>query len=140
MAGYLARPDATAAMMDAEGWLRTGDLGHIDADGNIVIVDRVKELIKVNALQVAPAEVEAALVEHPDIRDAAVVGRLDARTGEVPIAYIVARRTVERAALDAWLSERLAPHKRPADIIVVDELPRTPSGKLRRQLLRDSTQ
>jgi len=137
MAGYLGRPEATAAMIDADGWLRTGDLGHIDDDGNVVIVDRLKELIKVNALQVSPAEVEGVLVTHPTIRDAAVVGRPDPRKGEVPIAYIVARGPVERAALDAWLAERLAPHKRPIDVIAVEQLPRTPSGKLRRQLLRD---
>jgi acyl-CoA synthetase (AMP-forming)/AMP-acid ligase II len=137
MAGYLGRPDATAAMIDADGWLRTGDLGHIDDDGSVVIVDRLKELIKVNAFQVAPAEVEAALVAHPDIRDAAVVGRPDPRKGEVPVAYVVARCPVERAALDAWLTPRRAHHKRPVDIIVVEQLPRTPSGKLRRQLLRD---
>ena len=87
MAGYLGRPDATAAVLDPAGWLRTGDLGSVDADGNVFVHDRIKELIKVNAHQVAPAELEALLLTHPDVADAAVVGRPDARCGEVPVAW-----------------------------------------------------
>ena len=80
MLGYLHRPDDTADMITPDGWVRTGDLGHVDAAGHVVVVDRLKELIKVNAFQVAPAEVEAILVQHPAIIDAAVVGRPDDRT------------------------------------------------------------
>lgn len=134
MVGYLNRPDDTAAMFDGK-WLRTGDLGHLDEDGNVVVVERIKELIKVNAFQVAPAEVEAVLASFPAIADAAVVGRSDERTGEVPIAFVVVRGPLDRGALDAYLREQLAPYKLPAEIRVVDSLPRTPSGKLQRRLL-----
>ena len=91
MAGYLGRPDAGAAMIDSDGWLRTGDLVVLDDEGQVFIVDRLKELIKVNALQVAPAELEALLVSHPAVADAAVVARADVACGEVPVAVVVAR-------------------------------------------------
>ena len=136
MLGYLDRPDATAEMIITDGWVRTGDLGHVDRDGNVVVVDRLKELIKVNAFQVAPAEVEAVIVGHPAVADAAVVGAPDARTGETPIAYVVANREVETEVLQAWIDERVAPYKRPSTIHFVDHLPRTPSGKLLRRQLR----
>ena len=92
MLGYLNRPDATAEMITPDGWVRTGDLGRVDPDGNIVVVDRLKELIKVNAFQVAPAEVEAVIVGHPAVADVAVVGAPDPRTGETPVAFVVADR------------------------------------------------
>ena len=96
MAGYLnARPSC----LRPDGWLRTGDLARIDADGNLFIVDRIKDLIKVNAFQVAPAELEALLVTHPHVADAAVVGRPDARTGEVPVAFVVPRGPLDPDAL-----------------------------------------
>ena len=130
MLGYLNRPEATAEMITPDGWVRTGDLGHVDPDGNIVVVDRLKELIKVNAFQVAPAEVEAVIVGHPAVADAAVVGAPDPRTGETPVAFVVAKRVVDPDDLNAWIDERLAPYKRPSTIHFVDHLPRTPSGKL----------
>jgi acyl-CoA synthetase (AMP-forming)/AMP-acid ligase II len=136
MLGYLNRPDATAEMITTDGWVRTGDLGHVDRDGNIVVVDRLKELIKVNAFQVAPAEVEAVIVGHPSVADVAIVGAPDERTGETPVAYVVANREVEPECLQAWIDERLAPYKRPSAIHFVDDLPRTPSGKLLRRQLR----
>ena len=88
MLGYLNKPEATAATM-RDGWLRTGDLGRIDADGYLFIVDRVKELIKVKGFQVPPAELEALLVSHPAVADAAVVGVPDDEAGEVPVAFVV---------------------------------------------------
>jgi acyl-CoA synthetase (AMP-forming)/AMP-acid ligase II len=91
MKGYLNRPDATAEILDADGWLGTGDLGYVDEDGNVFVVDRLKDLIKVSAYQVAPAELEALLVAHPRVADAAVVGRPDERHGEVPVAVVVPR-------------------------------------------------
>ncbi len=109
MLGYQDRPDATAAILDADGWLRTGDLGRIDADGNVYVVDRLKELIKVDAHQVAPAELEALLLAHPGVADAAVVGRPDERHGEVPVAFVVRRRPLDADALMAWVAERVAP-------------------------------
>jgi acyl-CoA synthetase (AMP-forming)/AMP-acid ligase II len=133
MAGYLRRPEATAAMVDPDGWLRTGDLGLVDGDGNVAIVDRLKELIKVSGHQVAPAELEALLATHPAVADAAVLGRADPDHGEVPVA--VADPDPEQ--LLAWVAERVAPHKRVRAVRFADAIPRTPSGKLLRRALRD---
>ena len=137
MRGYRARGQETAAAIDADGWLRTGDLGHVDDDGAVVIVDRIKELIKVNAYQVAPAELEAVLASHPAVADAAVVGRPDERRGEVPVAFVALRGEVAPAELAQWLGERVAPYKRPAEVVVVDEIPRSMAGKLLRRELRE---
>jgi acyl-CoA synthetase (AMP-forming)/AMP-acid ligase II len=135
MLGYLHRPNETADMITGDGWVRTGDLGHVDNDGTVVVVDRLKDLIKVNGFQVAPAEVEAALVQHPVIVDAAVVGRPDERRGQVPVAYIVANASVSVDELAEWITPRLAPYKHPAEYRQVEQLPRTPSGKLLRRHL-----
>jgi acyl-CoA synthetase (AMP-forming)/AMP-acid ligase II len=135
MAGYLGRPEATAEILGAGGWLRTGDLGRVDADGNLFIVDRLKELIKVNAFQVAPAEIEALLASHPQVADAAVIPRPDERTGEAPVAVVVARGPLEPGQLIAWVAGRVAPHKRIRAVRLVREIPRTPSGKILRRLL-----
>jgi acyl-CoA synthetase (AMP-forming)/AMP-acid ligase II len=141
MAGYLHRPDATAAMIDAEGWLRTGDLVVVDEEGQVFIVDRLKELIKVNAFQVAPAELEAVLAAHPAVADAAVVGRPDAITGEAPVAAVVARDALDAQELMAWVAERVAPYKRIRAVRFVDAIPRTPAGKiLRRALIEEERQ
>ena len=121
----------------ADGWLRTGDAGRIDADGNVFIVDRLKELIKVSGYQVAPAELEAVLATHPAVADAAVIGRPDERRGEVPVAIVVAAAPVEEAELLAWVGERVAPYKRPHAVRFTDAIPRKPSGKVLRRLLRD---
>jgi acyl-CoA synthetase (AMP-forming)/AMP-acid ligase II len=137
MAGYLGRPDATAEILDADGWLHTGDLGHVDEDGNVFIVDRLKELIKVSAYQVAPAELEALLAGHPAVADAAVIPRPDATHGEVPVAVVAPRGEVDADELIAWVAERVAPHKRVRAVRLVDAIPRTPSGKLLRRLLID---
>jgi acyl-CoA synthetase (AMP-forming)/AMP-acid ligase II len=135
MAGYLHRPDATAAMIDADGWLRTGDLVVIDEEGQVFVVDRLKELIKVNAFQVAPAELEAVLATHPAVADAAVVGRPDAASGEVPVAAVVARDALEAEDLMAWVAARVAPYKRIRAVRFVDAIPRTPAGKILRRAL-----
>ncbi|MGZ4279447.1 MAG: AMP-binding protein [Solirubrobacteraceae bacterium] len=135
MAGYLKRPDATAAMVDADGWLRTGDLVVVDEEGQLFVVDRLKELIKVNAFQVAPAELEAVLATHPAVADAAVVGRPDAVTGEAPVAAVVARGALEANELMAWVAQRVAPYKRIRAVRFVDAIPRTPAGKILRRVL-----
>jgi acyl-CoA synthetase (AMP-forming)/AMP-acid ligase II len=137
MAGYLHRPDATAELIDADGWVHTGDAGRIDADGNVFILDRLKELIKVNALQVAPAELEAVLGMHPAVAECAVVPRPDERCGEVPVAVVVARSEVEADELLAWVAARVAPHKRLRAVRFADAIPRTAAGKMLRRLLRD---
>ena len=139
MAGYLHRPEATAAMVDPDGWLHTGDLGLVDGDGNVVIVDRLKELIKVSGHQVAPAELEALLATHPAVADAAVLRRLDPASGEVPVAVVVPRPGAEPDPdeLLAWVAERVEPRKRVRAVRFADTIPRTPSGKLLRRALAD---
>jgi acyl-CoA synthetase (AMP-forming)/AMP-acid ligase II len=134
--GYLADPAADAELFSADGWLRTGDLARFDRTGELRIVDRLKELIKVDALQVAPAELEALLMSHPAVADAAVVGRTDERHGEVPVASVVPRGDVDPDALIAWAAERVSPHKRLREVTLVGQIPRTPSGKVLRRLLR----
>jgi acyl-CoA synthetase (AMP-forming)/AMP-acid ligase II len=91
MAGYLNNPQATAATLDEDGWLHTGDLGYVDADGHLYVVDRLKELIKYKGFQVPPAELEAVLLRHPDVTDAAVIGLPDEAAGEIPAGYVVLR-------------------------------------------------
>ena len=138
MAGYLDQPEATAATLTPDGWLRTGDLGRIDADGNVFVLDRLKELIKVNALPVAPAELEALLLTHPDVADAAVVPRPDERAGQVPVAVVVPAGDLDERDLVAWVADRVAPHKRIRAVRLVDAIPRTPAGKiLRRRLVEE---
>ena len=135
MQGYLGQRTATDAILRRDGWLRTGDLGHLDADGNVVIVDRIKELIKVKGFQVAPTEIEHALRSHPAVADAAVVGRPDDRDGERPIAFVITCADVSPDELSAFLATRVAAYKIPAEITTVESLPRTPSGKLLRRSL-----
>jgi acyl-CoA synthetase (AMP-forming)/AMP-acid ligase II len=135
MAGYLRRPEATAAMIDAEGWLRSGDLGLVDEDGDVFLVDRLKELIKVSAHQVSPTELEAVLAGHPAVADAAVVARAHALHGEVPVAVVVAREEVDGDELMAWVAERVSPYKRLRAVRFTDAIPRTPAGKVLRRVL-----
>jgi acyl-CoA synthetase (AMP-forming)/AMP-acid ligase II len=135
MQGYLNRPEDTAAVLDGDGWLRTGDLGMVDPDGNVFVVDRLKELIKVSGYQVAPAELEALLSAHPGVADAAVIGTPDERRGEVPVAVVVPREELGAADLLAWFAERVSPYKRIRAVRFTDSIPRTPSGKVLRRLL-----
>ncbi|GGX32499.1 4-coumarate--CoA ligase family protein [Streptomyces chryseus] len=139
MKGYLGRPDATAAMIDADGWVHTGDVGRVDADGWLFVVDRVKELIKYKGFQVAPAELEALLLTHEAIADAAVIGVLDADGNEVPMAYVVpqpsARLTEDEVM--AYVAERVAPYKKVRRVAFLGSVPRAASGKILRRELRD---
>src|ERR687888_2115997 len=109
MRGYLGDEVATLATIDADGWLRTGDLVRFDDDGNLFLVDRLKELIKVRGYHVAPAQLEAELVEHPAIADAAVVPRPDEESGELPVAYVALCADTEPAAIASWLGEGVGP-------------------------------
>jgi acyl-CoA synthetase (AMP-forming)/AMP-acid ligase II len=139
--GYLGRPDATAELLDADGWLHTGDIGWMDDEGYLHVVERLKSLIKVNALQVAPAELEALLANHPAVADAAVIARPDERTGEAPVAVVVARGELDADELMAWVADRVAPHKRIRAVRLTDRIPRTPSGKiLHRELIEQDRQ
>ena len=130
--GYRDDPEATAATIDADGWLHTGDLGHVDEDGHVFLVDRLKELIKVRGFQVAPAELEAVLVTHPAVADAAVIGVPDERDGERPKAFVVSRGPLDREELSAYVAERVAPYKRLAAI----EESTSCQGRLTGKLLR----
>ena len=137
--GYLNNPEATAHTINKEGWVLTGDLGHFDDDGFLHITDRLKELIKVKGFQVAPAELEALLHTHPDINDVAVIGRPDDRAGEVPVAYVVAVRDgVTANAITDWMAERVSDYKKLAEVVFTDAIPKNPSGKILRRMIRDT--
>ena len=135
MTGYLGNPGATNATVDQEGWLHTGDIARFDGDGNLFIVDRVKELIKVKGFQVAPAELEAILRNHPCVKDAAVVAIPDARAGEAPKAYVVPAREVPAGELIEYVADRVAPYKQIRELEFIDAIPTSPSGKTLRRLL-----
>jgi acyl-CoA synthetase (AMP-forming)/AMP-acid ligase II len=139
MQGYLNNPAATAATIDTDGWLHTGDVARVDAAGNFYIVDRLKELIKYKGFQVAPAELEALLLTHPEVADAAVIGLPDAEAGELPKAFIVrkAGSTVPADALRAFVAGRVATYKQIHAVEFLDAIPKSPSGKILRRLLRD---
>src|SRR6185503_9367062 len=109
MKGYLNQPEATAASIDAEGWLHTGDVGYTDEEGWFYIVDRLKELIKYKAYQVAPAELEAVLLAHPAVADAAVIPSPDDEAGEVPKAFVVVAGEATAADLMTFVAARVAP-------------------------------
>jgi O-succinylbenzoic acid--CoA ligase len=137
--GYLGQPEATAAAFDPDGWLRTGDVGRLDADGFLHVLDRRDDLLVSGGESVFPAEVEATIVEHPAIAEAGVVGRPDPTWGAVPVAAVVLRPGAlapTSAELRAFCLARLAPYKVPVGFFVVVALPRTASGKLRRAELR----
>ena len=135
MKGYLNRPEATAATIDAEGWLHTGDIGYVDEDGNFFIVDRAKELIKYKGFQVAPAELEALLLSHPAIADAAVIPYPDAEAGEKPKAFVVLKGEATAEEIMEFISKRVAPHKRIRLVEFIDKIPKSASGKILRRLL-----
>jgi acyl-CoA synthetase (AMP-forming)/AMP-acid ligase II len=135
MRGYRDRPEATAHTIDADGWLHTGDLCYFDEDGYLYVVDRLKELIKCNGYQVAPAELEHLLLTHPAVADAAVVPRPDPEDGEVPVAHVVLRATATSQELLSYVAERVAPYKRLRAVQITDSVPRSPAGKLLRRVL-----
>lgn len=138
MKGYLNNPDATTHIIDAEGWLHTGDVARVDRDGHVYIVDRVKELIKYKGFQVAPAELEAVVQAHPAVADAAVIPSPDHEAGEVPKALVVLKPGQDTTAevIMSFVAERVAPHKKIRKLDFVDSIPKTASGKiLRRDLI-----
>ncbi|MEU2774695.1 4-coumarate--CoA ligase family protein [Streptomyces sp. NPDC007162] len=142
MKGYLGRPDDTAAMIDTDGWLHTGDVGHADADGWLFVVDRVKELIKYKGFQVAPAELEALLLTHPGIADAAVIGAYNEDGNEIPHAFVVRQPTAGGLTENEtmlYVAERVAPYKRVRKVTFISAVPRAASGKILRRELRDLT-
>ncbi|MEB8339791.1 4-coumarate--CoA ligase family protein [Streptomyces endophyticus] len=138
MKGYLGRPDATADMIDPDGWLHTGDVGHVDEDGWLFVVDRVKELIKYKGFQVAPADLEAVLLTHEGIADAAVIGVPDDDGNEVPKAFVVrADPALGAADVLTYVAERVAPYKKIRRVAFIEGVPRAASGKILRRELRE---
>ncbi len=135
MKGYLNKPDATSAMIDADGWLHTGDIGYADDEGCFFIVDRLKELIKYKGMQIAPAELEAVLLSHAHVADAAVIPVANEECGEVPKAFVVLRGDVTPEAIMGYVAERVAPYKKLRAIEVIDQIPKSPSGKILRRVL-----
>jgi acyl-CoA synthetase (AMP-forming)/AMP-acid ligase II len=135
MKGYLNRPEASAQTIDSEGWLHTGDIGYVDEDGHFFIVDRAKELIKYKGFQVPPAELEAILLTHPCVADAAVIPCADDEAGEVPKALIVLCQETTPEEILGFVAQRVAPHKRIRYIEFIDKIPKSASGKILRRVL-----
>ena len=137
MKGYFRQPEATAETIDADGWLRTGDIARMDEDGYVSVVDRKKELIKYKGFQVAPAELEGILLEHPGVADAAVIPKADAEAGEVPKAFVARKPNAEPTAeeLMAFVAERVATFKQVREVEFTDAIPKNASGKLLRRVL-----
>ncbi|MGB0383985.1 MAG: 4-coumarate--CoA ligase family protein [Ardenticatenaceae bacterium] len=135
MKGYLNRPDATAATITAEGWLKSGDIGYVDEDGFLYIVDRLKELIKYKGFQVPPAELEALLLGHDAIADVAVIPSPDEEAGEVPKAFIVKKAPISADEIMSWVAQQVAPQKKIRRVEFVEKIPKSLSGKILRRLL-----
>ncbi|KAJ3076857.1 hypothetical protein HDU98_011718 [Podochytrium sp. JEL0797] len=139
MKGYHNNAKATAECIDKDGFFHTGDIVKVDANGFFYIVDRLKELIKYNAFQVAPAELEAYLIEHPAVADVAVIGRPHEASGEVPRAFVVLKPNVKctEAELVAFIDKKVAPHKKlRGGVEFIAEIPKSASGKILRRVLR----
>jgi acyl-CoA synthetase (AMP-forming)/AMP-acid ligase II len=137
MKGYLNNPVATAMTIDKEGWLHTGDIGYVDEDGYFYIVDRLKELIKYKGMQVAPAELEAVLLTHPAVADAAVIPIPDEEAGEIPKAFVVLKGEATPDEIMEFVAKKVAPHKKVRRLEVIDQIPKSLSGKILRRLLVD---
>jgi len=141
MKGYYDDPEATANILDHEGWIHTGDIGYYDEDGFVFVVDRAKELIKCRGNQVAPAELEDLLLTNHDIADAAVVGIADELAGELPLAFVVRKpnSNITEQQIKDFVASHVAPYKQLAGgVRFVAEIPKLASGKILRRQLRDS--
>jgi fatty-acyl-CoA synthase len=136
MAAYWNRPDATRDAYDGE-WFRSGDIGHLDEDGYLIVSDRLKDMIISGGENIYPAEVEQLIMELPEVESVAVIGVPDHRWGEVPLAVAACRREITAEAVLAHLKGRIAKYKIPKAVVFVDELPRTASGKIRKADLRE---
>ena len=138
MKGYLNNDEATRNTVDGEGWLHTGDIGVVDEDGFFQIVDRLKELIKYKGFQVAPAELEALLITHPEVQDVAVIGVPNEECGELPKAYVVpSGDSVDAGGLMEWCAEKVSPQKKIRLVEEIDAIPKSASGKILRRELKD---
>ncbi|XP_075106531.1 4-coumarate--CoA ligase-like 1 isoform X2 [Nicotiana tabacum] len=139
MKGYYKNEFETCLTIDKDGWLQTGDIGYIDDDGDIFLVDRIKELIKYKGFQVAPAELEGILLTHPSVEDAAVVGLPDEEAGEIPVAWVVLNSKAKESEEDIinYIASTVAQYKRVRVVQFVDSIPKSPSGKILRRLIKD---
>uniref|UniRef100_A0AAU6QEA2 4-coumarate--CoA ligase n=1 Tax=Nepeta nuda TaxID=1533225 RepID=A0AAU6QEA2_9LAMI len=138
MKGYLNDPESTESTIDKQGWLHTGDVGFIDEDDELFIIDRLKEIIKYKGYQVAPAELEALLLNHPNISDAAVVPLKDEQAGEVPVAFVVKSNgsTITEDEIKQFISKQVIFYKRINRVFFIDAIPKNPSGKILRKDLK----
>jgi acyl-CoA synthetase (AMP-forming)/AMP-acid ligase II len=140
MKGYWKQPAATTETLVGDGWMRTGDVGYVDSDGCIFLVDRLKEMIKFNALQVAPAELEDIIQSHPAVADAAVIGAPEPAVGEIPMAFVVKKQgaVLEAEELMQYVAARVAPYKKVRAVEFVQEIPKSPAGKILRRVLKET--
>ena len=140
MLGYYNNLEATSETLTEDGWIHTGDIASMDAEGYVWILDRKKELIKYKGFQVPPAELEGLLLQHPDITDAAVIGKEDKDSGEIPKAYVVKLPDSTLSGDDVmdFISGKVATYKEIRDVEFIDEVPKNPSGKILRRILRDN--
>jgi acyl-coenzyme A synthetase/AMP-(fatty) acid ligase len=136
MIGYVGEPALTAATV-VDGWLRTGDLGCLDADGCLYLTGRDKDIIKIAGERISPAEIDDVLLSHPDVADAAVRGMPDSLLGETVWAFVVTRPGADLSGVAAYCASRLSPHKVPRRFVETARIPRTPTGKVRRFLLTE---
>ena len=137
MKGYYNNAQATADTLTDDGWLHTGDIVRMDSDGYVFVLDRKKELIKYKGFQVPPAELEGILLEHPGIADAAVIGKLDLESGEIPKAFVVrsAGSQVSDDDVMDFVADKVATFKRIREVEFIDAIPKNPAGKILRRVL-----
>ncbi|KAL0331033.1 UNVERIFIED_CONTAM: 4-coumarate--CoA ligase-like 6 [Sesamum angustifolium] len=138
MKGYLNNVEATTAAIDKDGWLHTGDIVYFDQEGYLYIIDRLKEMIKYKGFQIAPADLEAVLISHPEVLDAAVTGERHEEAGEIPVAFVVLKdgSSVSGAALLDYVAKQVAPYKKVRKVYFRTSIPRSAAGKILRRELR----
>ncbi|XP_047306942.1 4-coumarate--CoA ligase-like 6 [Impatiens glandulifera] len=139
MKGYLNNKEATLKTVDGDGWLHTGDIVYFDEEGYVQVLDRIKEIIKYKGFQIAPAELEAVLISHPDIVDAAVTDGYDEEAGEIPIAFVIGRdgNKLSEETVIEFVSKQVAPYKKVRRVVFTNSIPRSAAGKILRRELKN---